>query len=1296
MMLVLIPIIICLIFVGTCAQHGFGQTTGANQIQALPPNQTIEREIRGAETHLYKFDLKADEFFQVRVEQKGVDVALTLLDSNGDALATMDSPNGKQGPETLSFVAQESGSFVLEVKALDAKVEKGTYSIRSEASRHATPADKKRVEIERLFVEGMKAASTESQTDSALAKLEEALKGWHELGDVYLTELTERQVKGINLKARTKAVIAEFSAPINLVAEGRKLLHQGTSESVLAARTKFAEAVEASRRFSKKLNDGTLSELLTTKDIQIDWKVITKGNEADALSALGSTYIFFKEWQEGVTYDKSALAVLQEMRQDPEIFASKSFNSYPFPFKASEAALFETIGSTLSANLNKPQDGLTYAERALVLWREVGQENEKFRATAEFQESLALRLIAQSYYALDDRQKAAYYFEQALTIYRRIPNQKRLTAQTLFELGNLYSGWLDYAHAREYWTEASQTYEELGDKAPIAEVLGQIGLGYLSLGDKTQAHEYFKRELAILLSDDYLESLSKQQSENPLPLPSEFKVESSSATNLDRDRDEWQRSTSIGNIYSLLGDNEKALPYFENALTSAQAAKFQAMIRLSLLFIGNVYLNQSKWEQALDYYQRALEISRRLTQHSDIASDLSSIASVYIQMKNWPAALPKATEALLIYELLASDQNRVVMGYSGALNVVARIQDELGNRRLAIFYEKQSVNAIQREREQLKNLDQEAQRSYLKQNEKPYHRLAEWLISENRLDEAVQVINLLRDQEFFDFNRDMSQPPGQLVLTARESVTIPSLQAGSQRIVTAEQPLIALKRRLGNRQPTADENIELKRLEADFDKATADWQTTLKTIEADFSKPASTSAFAPGPSKDKVEDVPDIRDMQSALLELGTSTKQKTAALYTLIGEDKFHVILIQPDGELRSFEFPIKAADLNEKILQFYGLLQSPTYDPRRLGKELYDIIFKPVEIEVNKVGVQTLMWQLDGNLRYLPMAALFDGKKYLVERYQSVVFTRVDKERMTRAVSSNWTGTGFGSSQAHTVDLLGDGATVSFTALPGVTAELASIFRTTQTNETTTGRPNEGPNGSAKASPVEKKRGILDGDVFTDARFTRNAFYGGVKQRRPLVHISSHFSFRPGDDSRSFLLLGNGTALTLNELKKQARLFDGVDLLTLSACNTALQKANADGREIDGFAELAQRLGAGAVMATLWSVSDNSTPWLMREFYQTRQNGAGLTKAEGLRRAQLALLDGKAQTQPLPGAQKGSSLVKIVISASGARDTVDTEASETIRVDEKHAPLFRRDEKKPFAHPYYWAPFILIGNWK
>src|SRR5207237_5331834 len=114
----------------------------------------------------------------------------------------------------------------------------------------------------------------------------------------------------------------------------------------------------------------------------------------------------------------------------------------------------------------------------------------------------------------------------------------------------------------------------------------------------------------------------------------------------------------------------------------------------------------------------------------------------------------------------------------------------------------------------------------------------------------------------------------------------------------------------------------------------------------------------------------------------------------------------------------------------------------------------------------------------------------------------------------------------------------------------------------------------------------GIIEGDVFDESSFNKISLLKTLKQTRPLVHISSHFSFRPGDESRSFLLLGDGNVMTLSEMQEQEDLFKGVELLTLSACNTAAQQPDASGKEIDGFAELAQRLGASGVIASLWEV--------------------------------------------------------------------------------------------------------------
>jgi CHAT domain-containing protein len=165
-------------------------------------------------------------------------------------------------------------------------------------------------------------------------------------------------------------------------------------------------------------------------------------------------------------------------------------------------------------------------------------------------------------------------------------------------------------------------------------------------------------------------------------------------------------------------------------------------------------------------------------------------------------------------------------------------------------------------------------------------------------------------------------------------------------------------------------------------------------------------------------------------------------------------------------------------------------------------------------------------------------------------------------------------------------------------------------------------------------------------------------------VVHIASHFEFRPGDDTASVLLLGDGTTLPLSKLNNQANLFSGVDLLTLSACNTAM--GGGDGKEVDGFAMMAQNKGADAILATLWPVADQSTSLLMKQFYSKHESTSGMSKAEALQQAQLALLRG---APAVAGESRGNT---------GGSDTSRTNA------------------KAPYAHPYYWAPFVLIGSWK
>ncbi|MDR3155464.1 MAG: CHAT domain-containing protein, partial [Deltaproteobacteria bacterium] len=119
-------------------------------------------------------------------------------------------------------------------------------------------------------------------------------------------------------------------------------------------------------------------------------------------------------------------------------------------------------------------------------------------------------------------------------------------------------------------------------------------------------------------------------------------------------------------------------------------------------------------------------------------------------------------------------------------------------------------------------------------------------------------------------------------------------------------------------------------------------------------------------------------------------------------------------------------------------------------------------------------------------------------------------------------------------------------------------------------------------------------------------------------------------------------------------------------------------DGKEVESFGEIVQRAGGSAVLATLSPIDDQSAPDLMRSFYRLRYL-EGRDKASALREAQLSVMRNVA-ARPAPW--RGT-----VLSASASAGAAGAGA------DSGNAPPW---DGKGFSHPYYWAPFILLGDWK
>ena len=910
-------------------------------------------------------------------------------------------------------------------------------------------------------------------------------------------------------------------------------------------------------------------------DVLIMYRSIgDKRGEAKALLDIGSYSSDVGDKQKGIDHFTLALPIFRELGN-----------------KYNEAITLNNIALAYRG-LGEKEKALDYYFQALTLFRALG---------STFQESVTLSNIGVAYLDLDENVKAIEYFSQSLLLARSV-GDKNYEAFDLVGLGIVYSNLGEYQKSLDYYTQALQLARKIGNKRGESQSLTNIGKVYSALGEAQQALEYHNRSL----------SLFRETGDKP---------------------GEVTALNNIAAVYTKLGEYKKALDSFFQMLPIVQSIRYKAVEAAVHNNIGTIYLRLGEKQKALKYYDQAVLLFRALGDKGHEAGTLNGIGNVYSELGDTKRAIVNYGQSLPLQETANDRADR-----ADSFRYLLHDWRSAGNLRLAVFFGKLSVNNYQILRSNVNGLEKNIQQTYLKSIEGVYRDLANALIGAGRIAEAQQVLNLFKDQQYFDFKSNKQTAP--LTLTPREANVSSQLDHRLGAVVAAIRAADDFKRSIGSRPPTVDEAAQIKSLEVKLAAANDDYNAFLKQAEKEFA--------APPDEMDKVPDIVDVKAMQDALRSTSASTKQKTVAVYTLVGENGFRTLLITPDT-ITSAAYAIKGKDFNEKALKFWKLLRTPKYDPRDAANELYKIVFEPLADNLPK-DTKTILWSLDGNLRYVPMATLFDGKRYLVERYQNVVFTRADKEQMTKNVSNVRSGTGFGSSESHKVTMGND--TYNASALPSVKTELGRIFK-------------------------QGNRGVLNGDVLLDASFTKTAMLDAMKTHRPLVHIASHFLFEPGDEARSFLLLGDGTPFTLDEMKTQKDLFAGVELLALSACQTAAQRPDANGREVDGFAELAQRLGAGAVMASLWEVSDSSTAELMTRFYRNYSVAAGANKATALQNAQIALLKGTYKT---------------VDPAQRELEREKAAAVETV----PNAKPFRPSQLAPYAHPYYWSPFILIGNWK
>lgn len=547
---------------------------------------------------------------------------------------------------------------------------------------------------------------------------------------------------------------------------------------------------------------------------------------------------------------------------------------------------------------------------------------------------------------------------------------------------------------------------------------------------------------------------------------------------------------------------------------------------------------------------------------------------------------------------------------------------------LAIFLGKKAVNLVQQVRLNLQGLDKELQQSFLSSNLQAYRDLADLLIDQGRLPEAQEIISLMKEQEFKEFTRgSIESATSPASLSPAEQKLDDAYQQQTQGLLATYQQWTTLNDKLGR---TPDEEKNLANLKLEVAQGFKRYETLMDTLDTTLQ----------GADKEKLDRA---RQDVAGLATLVDNLDPGTVALYTLVVSGRYRVIVIRSGHALVERSTAISTVELRLLAERFVLLLSKNDSDSQALldvSSRLYKILIGPIAEDLQQAQAHTLIWELDDVLHYIPMAALYDadGKQFLAERYSSAIITPSGVYHLDH------------TPQLDHATLLAMGLSrkyeAAFRPLSNVPSELDSIVRDPKFPDT---------------------HGVFAGTEWLNDAFTEKNLEAQLAGRTyKVVHLASHFNADPaGNDLRSFLLLagqdvgGSGFHLTLDELKSDPSLdMPGVELLTLSACKTAVANQAADGHEIDGLGGIGQKLGAQAVMASLWEVNDESTGEFMADFYGHWVGGGGkVTKAEALRQAQLDMLKGKVKPGPAPAGTNPPA---------------------------------------SFANPYYWAPFILMGNWR
>jgi CHAT domain-containing protein len=347
-----------------------------------------------------------------------------------------------------------------------------------------------------------------------------------------------------------------------------------------------------------------------------------------------------------------------------------------------------------------------------------------------------------------------------------------------------------------------------------------------------------------------------------------------------------------------------------------------------------------------------------------------------------------------------------------------------------------------------------------------------------------------------------------------------------------------------------------------------------------------------------------LDQIQQRLHQIKKRTGKATALIYAIPGANQLDLLVVTPEG--KPVHQRIKSADRETltKTLQTLRIgVVNPSSEPQEYlpaAQQIYQWLIAPLESDLKAQKIDTLIFCMGTGLRSLPLAALHDGKQFLVEKYNLALIPAFNLLDHNPAVLAGTQVLAMGASEFKDQP-----------PLPAVELELSMVTQERQ------------------------------GRSLLNQEFTLEKLQA-ERSRYPfgIIHLATHADISAQSAQESTLEFWD-QSFPLTQMRRLNFRAPVVQLLVLSACRTALGSPNAE----LGFAGLSVQSGAKATIASLWSVDDRGTLVLMSEFYRHLKTSD--IKVSALRQAQIGMLKGDVTLNNILGRSSGLPLSKTLVEA-------------------------------------------------